>query len=91
MTPSSSAGTATTGLADMSPPGTRSPEEIRADIVHQRQRLGSNVAALRVRVRDLTDVRKQAREHQTELVAGAAAAGALAAGIVLLRRRRREP
>ncbi len=79
--------TPTTGIAAIPEPGSREPEQIRADIVRQRQQLGRNVAALRGRVRDLTDVRKQAREHQTELMIGAAAVGAVAAGVFLLKRR----
>ncbi len=66
----------------------RSAAEIRRDIVVQRQDFGRSVEALRGRVTELTDWRRQVREHQRELTIGAAAAG-FVIGIVALRRRRR--
>ena len=43
--------------------------------------------ALRGRVTELTDWRRQVREHQRELVIGAAVAGFVVGGIIALRRR----
>ena len=65
----------------------RTPAEIRRDIDLQRQQLGTSVEALRGRVNELTDWRRQAREHKRELVIGAAAVGFLV-GIRLMRGRR---
>ena len=62
--------------------------QIRRDIDAQRQDLGRSVEALRGRVTELTDWRRQVREHRCELVVGAAAAGFLIGGIMALRRRR---
>jgi hypothetical protein len=66
----------------------RSSNEIRRDIELQRVELGRSVEALRDRVNELTDWRRQLREHRRELVIGAAAAGFLIGGIIALRRRR---
>jgi hypothetical protein len=66
----------------------RSAEEIRRDIDLQRQQLGTSVEALRGKVNELTDWRRQAREHKKELMIGAAAVGFLV-GIRLMRGRRR--
>jgi transposase-like protein len=65
----------------------RTSEEIRRDIDAQRQQLGTSVEALRGRVNELTDWRRQAREHKKELIIGAAAVGFLV-GIRLMRGRR---
>jgi uncharacterized protein DUF3618 len=66
----------------------RSSGEIRRDIEVQRVELGHSVEALRNRVNELTDWRRQVREHRRELIIGAAAAGFLIGGLVALRRRR---
>jgi orotate phosphoribosyltransferase-like protein len=66
----------------------RSSQEIRRDIELQRQQLGHSVDRLRSRFGELTDWRRQVREHRNELIVGAAAAGFLIGGIVALRRRR---
>ena len=66
----------------------RSSGEIRRDIVAQREELGRSVEALRVRVGELTDWRRQVREHKRELVTAAAVAGFVVGGIIALRRRR---
>ena len=66
----------------------RSAAEIRRDIDVQREELGRSVEALRGRVTELTDWRRQVREHQRELVIGAAVVGFAIGGIWLLRRRR---
>jgi hypothetical protein len=54
----------------------------------QRRELSGSVELLRRRVGELTDWRRQLREHRTELVAGAAIAGFLVGGFIALRRRR---
>jgi hypothetical protein len=65
----------------------RSAAQIRGDVAFQRQDLGRSVEALRERVTDLTDWRRQVREHRRELLLGAAVAGFLVGGILTLRRR----
>ena len=69
------------------PPGTRSAEQIRRDIVEQRQQLSRSVDALRNRWVQVTDVKRQIREHRTELTVGAAVVGLLIGGVIALRRR----
>jgi hypothetical protein len=71
----------TTGM-----PG-RSPAEIRRDIELQRHQLGSSVEALRGRVTELTDWRRQVREHKSQLIVGAAVLG-FAIGVRAMMRRR---
>ncbi len=66
----------------------RSSAQIRADIEAQRRELGTSVEALRFRVAELTDWRRQVHEHRSQLVAGAAVAG-FVVGVMALRRRRR--
>ena len=66
----------------------RSSQEIRRDIEVQREELGRSVETLRARVGELTDWRRQVREHRNELIAGAAVAGFVIGGIIALRRRR---
>jgi hypothetical protein len=72
----------TTGL-----PG-RTPAQIRGDIDAQRQDLGRSVEQLRTRVTELTDWRRQVREHRSQLVVGAAVVGFAVGGLMMLRRRR---
>ena len=67
----------------------RSAAEIRRDIEVQQGELATSVEALRGRVSELTDWRRQVREHREQLVVGAAVAGFVIGGIVALRRRRR--
>ena len=69
------------------PPGSRSAEQIRRDIVQQRQELSRSVDALRHRWLEVTDVKRQVREHRPQIVAGAAVVGVLV-GVIALRRRR---
>ena len=69
-------------------PGTRSAEQIRADIQRERQELGRSVEALRGRVGELTDWRRQVHEHRRELAIGAAVVGFAVGGLLALRRRR---
>jgi hypothetical protein len=66
----------------------RSPAEIRRDIDLQRRDLGRSVEALRGRVTELTDWRRQVREHRGQLIVGAAVAGFALGGLMMLRRRR---
>ncbi len=67
----------------------RTSSEIRADIERQREELGHSVAALRTRIGELTDWRRQVREHQREIAIGAAVVG-FAIGVRLAFRRRSE-
>ncbi len=76
------------GRRPMPPPGTRSAEQIRRDIVQQRQEFSRSVDALRHRWVQVTDVRRQIREHRTELAVGAAVVGFLIGGAIALGRRR---
>ncbi len=66
----------------------RSAAQIRRDIDVHRQDLGRSVQALRGRVTELTDWRRQVREHQRELAIGAAVVGFAIGGFLALRRRR---
>jgi Protein of unknown function (DUF3618) len=65
----------------------RTPAEIRRDIDIQRQDLGRSVEALRGRVAELTDWRRQVREHRSQLILGAAVVGFAVGGLMALRRR----
>ncbi len=69
------------------PPG-RSSAQIRADVERQRAELSHSVEALRGRVAELTDWRRQVREHRSELIVGAAVLGFAVGGLIALRRRR---
>jgi hypothetical protein len=75
------------GRAAAGAPG-RSSAEIRRDIEAQREQLGHSVEALRNRVSELTDWRRQVREHRQELIVGAAIVGFAVGGLLALRRRR---
>jgi hypothetical protein len=66
----------------------RTAAEIRRDIDLQRQQLGTSVEALRGRVTELTDWRRQVNEHRSQLIAGAAIVG-FAIGVRAMLRRRR--
>ena len=66
----------------------RTPAEIRRDIDLKRRELGTSVDALRVRVNELTDWRRQAEQHKQQLIVGAAAVGFLIGARAMLRRRR---
>jgi hypothetical protein len=65
----------------------RSSDQIREDIEQQRTELGRSVEALRGRVAELTDWRRQVRGHQRELAIGAAVVGFAIGGLIALRRR----
>ena len=66
----------------------RTPAEIRRDIEAKRLQLGGSVEALRLRVNELTDWRRQAEEHKQQLIMGAAAVGFFVGARAMLRRRR---
>jgi Protein of unknown function (DUF3618) len=66
----------------------RTPAQIRRDIDAQREDLGRSVEALRNRVTELTDWRRQVREHRSQLIVGAAVVGFAVGGLLALRRRR---
>lgn len=66
----------------------RSPAQIRADIESQRRDLGHSVDQLRGRVAELTDWRRQVREHRSQLITAAAVAGFAVGGLMMLRSRR---
>jgi hypothetical protein len=68
-------------------PGTRSAAEIRNDIQREREELGRSVEQLRGRVNELTDWKRQVREHRREIVIGAAIVGFAVGGLMALRRR----
>lgn len=65
----------------------RSSAQIRADIERQRTELSHSMELLRGRVNELTDWRRQVREHRRELVIGAAVVGFAVGGLLALRRR----
>lgn len=67
----------------------RSAEQIRHDIASQQSELARSVDTLRGRVNELTDWRRQVREHREQLIVGAAVAGFVVGGIIALRRRGR--
>ena len=69
-------------------PGSRSAREIRQDIQLQREELAGAVDSLRGRVTELTDWRRQVREHRRELAIGAAVVGFAIGGFMALRRNR---
>ena len=74
------------GPAASGVPG-RSSDQIRADIERHRGELSRSVEALRGRVAELTDWRRQIREHRRELAVGAAVVGFAIGGLIALRRR----
>jgi uncharacterized protein YgbK (DUF1537 family) len=72
----------------------RTPEQIRASIEANRAELAVSLERLRGEVAEVTDWRKQIREHQREVLIGAAVAGfVLGGGIAaiggLMRRKKR--
>jgi hypothetical protein len=72
---------------------TRTPEQIRASIEHNRMELANSLTRLRGEVAEVTDWRKQITEHRKQVLIGAAVAGfVLGGGIAavggLFRRRR---
>jgi hypothetical protein len=75
------------GRAAPGPPD-RTSDQIRADIERQRTELGRSVEALRGKVAELTDWRRQVREHRRELAIGAAVVGFAIGGMIALRRRK---
>jgi hypothetical protein len=67
----------------------RTAQEIRRDIDLQQAELASSVLALRGRVNELTDWRRQISEHREQLIKGAAIAGFVIGSMAMLKRRRR--
>ena len=59
---------------------TRTPEEIRASIEHNRAELAVSLTRLRNEVAEVTDWRKQIRTHQKQVLIGAAVAGFVIGG-----------
>jgi hypothetical protein len=66
----------------------RNAEQIRSDLAQTRDELSHSVEALRGRVAELTDWRRQLREHRRELIIGAAVTGFVVGGAIALLRRR---
>lgn len=66
----------------------RSAAQIRSDIGLHQSELSRSMEALRSRMTELSDWRRQVREHRTELIAGAALVGFVIGGLVALGRRR---
>jgi hypothetical protein len=67
---------------------TRSPQEIRASIDRNRRELVGSVEDLRLRVKVLTDWRRQINEHRTQVMVGAAVLGFVVGGGLRAFRRR---
>ena len=65
----------------------RSAAQIRSDIGLQQRELSRSMESLRSRVRELSDWRRQVREHRTELITGAAILGFVIGGLAIGRRR----
>ena len=59
---------------------TRTPEEIRASIESNRMELAHSLTRLRGEVAEITDWRKQLRDHRKQVVIGAAVAGFVLGG-----------
>jgi hypothetical protein len=59
---------------------TRSPEEIRSSIEHNREELGTAVERLRIEVVKLTDWRGQLRRYEPQVLIGAGVAGFVLGG-----------
>jgi hypothetical protein len=72
----------------------RSPEQIRQSIESNRADLAVSMERLRGEVAEVTDWRKQIREHQQQVLVGAAVAGFVIGGGIaaiggLMRRKKR--
>ena len=59
---------------------TRTPEQIRASIEANRMELAHSLTRLRGEVAEITDWRKQIKEHQKQVMIGAAVAGFVLGG-----------
>ena len=64
----------------MTPPATRSPDEIRNSMERNREELGNAVERLRGEVVKLTDWRSQIRPYETQVLIGAGVAGFVLGG-----------
>lgn len=91
MTVSASPNSTAGGTVPASTPPTGAPDrtadQIRRDVEVRRSQLAGSVELLRTRVTELTDWRRQVREHRRELLIGAAVAG-FAVGLLAMRRRK---
>jgi hypothetical protein len=58
----------------------RHPQEIRATVQETRRELEYSIGDLKAKVRELTDWKKQLREHRQEALIGAAATGFIVGG-----------
>ena len=58
----------------------RTPEQVRGELVAERERLADAVDTLRAEVKEATDIGSKVRAHLPVAVAGAAGAGFLLAG-----------
>ena len=67
----------------------RTPDEIRSDMERTRGELSPVGRPLRTRVTELTDWRGQLREHQDQIITGAAVLGFAVGALVARRLRRR--
>jgi hypothetical protein len=72
----------------------RSPQEIRASVEANRAELAVSLQRLKGEVAEVTDWRRQIRDHQQEVLIGAAVAGFVIGGGIaaiggLLRRKKR--
>lgn len=72
----------------------RTPEQIRASIESNRAELAVSLERLRGEVAEVTDWRKQIRDHQQQVLIGAAVAGFVIGGGIaaiggLMRRKKR--
>jgi hypothetical protein len=75
----------------LSGPGSpdRSPDQIRNDMERVRGELSQSVDLLRTRVAELSDWRGQLRQHQDQIVTGAAVVGFAVGALLVARRLRR--
>ncbi|HEX6116016.1 MAG TPA: DUF3618 domain-containing protein [Solirubrobacterales bacterium] len=67
----------------------RTPDQIRNDMERTRGELSQSVDLLRTRVAELSDWRGQLRQHQDQIVAGAAVVGFAVGALLVARRLRR--
>ena len=58
----------------------RTPDQVRDEVVAERERLADAVDTLRAEVKEATDIRSKVRAHLPVVAAGAAGAGFLLAG-----------
>ena len=88
MSPDEPVAVATQPLEGPGAPG-RSATQIRNDMERTRGELSQSVDLLRNRVAELSDWRGQLRQHQDQIVAGAAVLGFAVGALLVARRLRR--